>query len=198
MKTTYIIANLLSLAILTSCNQKQETKTETKQPSSETKIVERVIINEQAERDTLKGSLKAIATGRIGNTFTTINYHSPAVRGRVIWGGLVPFDQVWVAGAHMATSIEFEGPVKIGGRELAAGKYGFFTIPSQNEWVIIVNKNWEQHLADEYDPKDDILRVSVKPEIQTENQERLMYVVDSSTITIRWDKIKISLPISSN
>ncbi len=156
------------------------------------------VVKIQVEGDTLKGSLKAIATGRIGNTFTTIHYHSPAVRGRVVWGGLVPFEQVWVTGAHMATSIEFEGPVRIGEKELAAGKYGFFTIPSQTEWTIMINKNWEQHLTDEYDQKDDLIRLTIKPETLTENQERLMYAVDNTAISIRWEKIKLSIPVSSN
>lgn len=189
-----ITIGIISVVIISSCNQKQETK---KEITKEAKTDSPVTIAPQVERDTLKGSLKAIATNRIGNTFITINYHSPAIRGRVIWGGLVPFDQVWVTGAHMATSIEFEGPVKIGEQELAAGKYGFFTIPSQNEWTVIINRNWEQHLADEYDQKDDILRLRVKPEALVENQERLMYSVDNSTISMRWEKIKISIPVSS-
>jgi hypothetical protein len=196
MKTTYALASLFSLVILTSCNQKQEAKNEKIQsPTTETKVANPVIIIPQTERDTLKGSLKAISTGRIGNTFTTINYHSPAVRGRVVWGGLVPFDQVWVTGAHMATSIEFEGPVKLAGQELTAGKYAFFTIPSQTEWIVIINKNWEQHLTDEYDQKDDVLRVTVKPELLTENQERLMYTVEDSQLIIRWEKLKLLIPI---
>jgi hypothetical protein len=145
--------------ILASCNQKEETKTGSDQlaPAKEEKAP--VVIQHQVEPDSLKGSLKALATGRIGNTFVTINYHSPAVRGRVIWGGLVPLNQVWVTGAHMATSIEFEGPVQINGQSLSAGKYGFFTIPSKDEWTIIINKNWEQHLADEYKQEDDILPI---------------------------------------
>jgi Protein of unknown function (DUF2911) len=199
MKNFTIVVSILSFSILASCNQKQEAKTEKIQSvTTEKKVVEPVTIISQIERDTIKGSLKAISTGRIGNTFTTINYHSPAVRGRVVWGGLVPFDQVWVTGAHMATSIEFEGPVKLAGKELTAGKYAFFTIPSQTEWIVIINKNWEQHLTDEYDQKDDILRVTVKPELLTENQERLMYSIDNTTISTRWEKIKLSIPVSSN
>ncbi len=163
------------------------------------KVVEAVIIQAQAKRDTLKGSLKALATGKIGSTLITINYYSPAVRGRVIWGGLMPMDQVWVTGAHKATSIEFEGPVKIGGTELPAGKYGLFTIPSKDQWTIIINKNWDQHLADEYDQKDDIIRIKVKPEVEDTNQERLRYVIEQDgnskgEIVIYWEKLEVSLP----
>lgn len=200
MKMQNIIAVLFSVLLLTSCNQKQETKEEATQPVTDKKVVEAVVIQAQAESDTLKGSLKALATGKIGSTPVTINYYSPAVRGRVIWGGLVPMDQVWVTGAHKATSIEFEGPVKIGGTELPAGKYGLFTIPSKDEWTIIINKNWDQHLTDEYDQKDDIVRIKVKPEIESTNQERLRYVIeqdgnDKGEIVIYWEKLEVSLPI---
>jgi len=201
MKTNHVIIYLFSVIILTSCNQKQEAKTETTQPVIEKRIVEAVIIQPQTERDTLKGSLKALVTSKIGNTVITINYYSPAVRGRVIWGGLVPIDQVWVTGAHKATSIEIEGPVKIGGVELPAGKYGFFTIPSKDEWTIIINKNWDQHLTDDYDQKDDLVRVKVKPEVESINQERLRYVVESEggnqgEIVIFWEKLEVSLPVT--
>ena len=142
----------------------------------------------------------AVATGKIGSTVITINYYSPAVRGRVIWGGLVPMDQVWVTGAHKATSIEFEGPIKIGGVDLPAGKYGLFTIPSKDEWIIIINKNWDQHLADDYDQKQDVVRVHLKPEREETNQERLRYVIESETnntgeIVIYWENLEVSLPI---
>jgi Protein of unknown function (DUF2911) len=200
MKTNYPFISLFSLMLLISCNQKQESKTETTQPITDKKIIEAVVIQQQSERDTLKGSLKALVTGKIGNIVVTINYYSPAVRGRVIWGGLVPMDQVWVTGAHKATTVEFEGPVKIGGVELPAGKYGLFTIPSKTEWTIIINKNWDQHLADEYDQKDDLLRIKVKPETEETHQERLRYAIESKSgnkgeIVIYWENIHISFLI---
>ena len=186
--------------LLTGCNQKQEAKTETTQQVTDKKINEAVVIQQQSESDTLKGSLKALVTGKIGNTVVTINYYSPAVRGRVIWGGLVPMDQVWVTGAHKATSVEFEGAVKISDVEIPGGKYGLFTIPSKDEWTIIINKNWDQHLTDEYNQKDDLVRVTVKPETEQTNQERLRYVTESEggnkgEIVIYWEKLEVSLPV---
>lgn len=200
-----IITPLISLSfalLFASCNQKPEAKTETPPPVAEKKVIETVVIQPQTESDTLKGSIKALATGKIGNTVVTINYYSPAVRGRVIWGGLVPFEQVWVTGAHKATSVEFEGAVKIGDVELPAGKYGLFTIPSKNEWTVVINKNWDQHLTDEYDPKDDLVRVKVKPETQSVNQERLRYAIEpdqakKGEIVVYWEKLEVSLPITS-
>ena len=201
MKT--FIGSLIFIGLLSNCsntNPKDDAEiSESTSKSIASKEVDR-IIDAQTEPDTLKGSLKAIAIGKIGNTVITINYHSPAVRGRVIWGGLVPMDQVWVTGAHKATSIEFEGPVQIAGVDLPAGKYGLFTIPSKDEWTIIVSKNWDQHLTDEYNQKDDIVRVKVKPEAEETNQERLRYVIETEgdhtgEIAIYWEKIEVSLQI---
>lgn len=117
------------------------------------------VIAEQSQPDSLKGSLKAKAMGSIGGAGITINYYSPAVRGRIIWGGLVPFDNVWVTGAHSATTIEFDQEVEIGGAVVAPGKYALFTIPGNEQWTLIINKNWDQHLADNYDQKEDVVRV---------------------------------------
>lgn len=160
------------------------------------------IIAEQSTADTLKGSLKAMAMGTIGNSGITINYYSPAVRGRVIWGGLVPFDNVWVTGAHKATSMEFNQEVVIGGVTVAPGKYALFTIPGKEQWTFIINKNWEQHLADDYDPKDDVVRVMVTPETEEPHQERLRYVVEEEgdeggEVVVYWEKLEISLPVRS-
>jgi hypothetical protein len=202
MKKSYFIATFLSIALFTSCNQKKETKTEAVQSVTKTKDVKSFVIQPQTERDMLKGSLKAMATGKIGNTVITINYHSPAVRGRVIWGGLVPLDQVWVAGAHRATSVEFEGPVKIGNVEVPSGKYALFTIPSKTEWTIIINKNWDQHLTDNYDVKEDVVRIKVKPETEEAHQERLRYMIEpegdnKGEIVMYWEKLEVSLPIAN-
>lgn len=123
------------------------------------------------------------------------------MRERIIWGGLVPFDKVWVTGAHSATSIEFSKDLVIGGKLVAAGKYAFFTIPGKSEWTIIINKNWRQHLTDRYDEKEDVVRVKVKPETEDRHQERLRYAVeiDSNTegeIVVYWEKLEISLPFN--
>jgi len=160
------------------------------------------VIAEQSETDTLKGSLKAKAMGSIGNAGITINYYSPAVRGRIIWGGLVPFGNVWVTGAHRATTIELDQEVELGGTVVAPGKYGLFTIPGKEEWTFILNKNWDQHLADDYDQKEDLVRVKVKPEPKEVNQERLRYVIEPGVgnegkLVVYWEKVAVSLPINA-
>lgn len=151
-------------------------------------------------KDTAKKSIKAFVENKIGVARFRIDYHSPAVRDRVIWGGLVPFGEVWVTGAHNATRIESARDFFIDGKRLPAGKYALFTIPTTGEWTVIVNKNWDQHLADEYKQEDDLLRLRIKPDTLDYNQERLMYEIIQSSqkqgkILMHWEKLKLAIPV---
>lgn len=150
--------------------------------------------------DTLKKSVPKETHAQIAGTHFTIKYHAPAVRGRTIWGGLVPHGDVWVTGAHSATSLEIDKGITINGTPIPAGKYAFFTIPAQDKWTIIINRNWDQHLTDEYDVKEDIVRVDVTPETLPAIQERLKYSIiekgnSEASIEVSWEKVKVSLPI---
>ena len=161
---------------------------------------EEVCYNPNLIKDTTKKSIKSMAYAVIGKDSIKINYHSPGVRKRIIWGGLVPYDEVWVTGAHDATTLEMPRPFVVNGKEIPAGKYAFFTIPGKKEWTIIINKNWEQHLASEYDEKDDVMRVKVKPTTTT-HLERLQYFVETGKdnmgiIVVTWETIRVGLPFS--
>jgi hypothetical protein len=208
-RLTTIASAFMLCATLTYCNQPDQEKEQVAaveqdrhaghnmQPSEGT-----TTIGAQAEPDTLKGSLKAEAHGMIGDAHLTIAYHSPAVRGRMIWGGLVAYNQVWVTGAHSATSLNTDKDITIGGKKLPAGKYALFTIPGEQEWTIIINKNWEQHLADDYAEADDVLRFTVKPEVTPTKQERLRYEIVSAgdnegSIQITWDMLRVTLPVKA-
>ncbi|MBL7872149.1 MAG: DUF2911 domain-containing protein [Cyclobacteriaceae bacterium] len=174
--------SILSFIVLAACGNVK--KDEAANVINEPKVTEvptpgGIIINAQSELDTLKGSPKAYAVGKIGTATFTINYYSPATRGRMIWGGLVAYDNVWVTGAHKSTSIEFDHDIKIGETVVTAGKYAFFTIPGKSQWTIILNKNWNQHLADDYAQAEDVVRLSVVPETEEKHQERLRYVIEA-------------------
>jgi len=134
-------------------------------------------------------SIPMEAHGQVGDAHVTVKYSSPGVRGRVIWGGLVTYDEVWVTGAHQATNITFSAPVKIEGKMIPAGTYALFSIPGREEWTLILNRNWEQHLADDYDEADDLIRVSTRPE-EIELEERLVY--DIQKLDDRKGRIKIA------
>lgn len=159
-----------------------------------------VCYNPNLVKDTTKKSIRSMAVGLSGtDTLVKINYHSPGVRNRIIWGGLVPYGEVWVTGAHNATSFEFSQSVVIGGKELPPGKYAFFTIPGKNEWTLIINKHWDQHLASEYDQNDDLVRVVVKPK-KNSHVERLQYFIENlqtknPRIAINWEKVRLELPV---
>ncbi len=149
----------------------------------------------------------AMVKQRIGFTDVTVTYHRPGVKDRDIWGGLVPYNQVWRAGANEATFIEFSDDVKVNGQALPAGKYSFFTIPGEKEWTLIFNKATKRPGSDRdlwglmYDGvKDqDALRLTVKPEAAP-FQERLIYISSnpsetSSDVTLWWAKLKVSFVV---
>jgi len=139
------------------------------------------------------------AMAMIGDAHIHIDYSSPGVRGRIIFGALVGYDAVWKAGAHNATWIETNKDLIINGKVLPKGKYGFFTIPTKKDWTIIINKNWDQHGKDEYDAKDDVIKFKVTPSISKEITEHLEYKVQKNSetegsISLAWEKITIQFP----
>ena len=192
MKYTFHLFFALSFAFTACQNQKENAAHE---HNSDAKT--------DAPVDTLKKSIPKEEHAEISGTHFIIKYHAPAVRGRTIWGGLVPYGEVWVTGAHSATTLEFDKDISANGVTIAAGKYALFTIPGKDKWTLIINKTWDQHLADEYDPKEDVARVEVKPESLPANQERLKYTIASqgsskAIISISWEKLKVTLPLELN
>jgi len=140
-----------------------------------------------------------VAMAMIGGAHIHIDYSSPSVRNRIIFGGLLAYDEIWQSGAHNSTWIETDYDLLVNGNELKKGKYGFFTIPSRGDWTVIFNKNWEQHGKDEYDQNDDVFRFKVKPIILNDIVESLKYDVDeidenNGLISLSWEKSKITIP----
>ena len=132
-----------------------------------------------------------------------IDYSSPRVRDRIIFGGLVGYNTVWQAGAHKATWIETNKDLVIGGETLPAGKYGFFVIPGKEKWQVMFNSRWDQHGKDEYNESENVLSVDVTPEELAETQETLEYEVrkegeDQGTISLSWENTKITIPFQTN
>ena len=151
--------------------------------------------------DTLKGSPHRTAMAIVNGNHVHIEYNSPGVKGRAIWGGLVPFDKVWATGAHIATSVQFSKDVTVNNKKIPAGQYAFFTIPGKEKWTVILNTRYDQHMADDYDEKEDVVRMDVKPE-EHSLTPRLTYNVkttnnNSGEITMQWEKILIRLPFST-
>lgn len=135
-------------------------------------------------------------TAKINGATISINYSSPSVKGRVIWGELVPFNKVWRAGANDATTFETDKDLTIEGSKLPAGKYSFFVIPNEKECIIIFNKDAKQWGAYKYNEKDDVLRVTVKQQLADSSTESLLYSIENNSIVLNWEKWKI--PFSVN
>lgn len=149
-----------------------------------------------------RASPPATASGKIGTAQVTINYSSPAVKGRKIFGEKEPYGKVWRTGANEATTITFDKDVMIEGQSLKAGTYALFTIPNQNEWTVIFNKTAEQWGAFKYDQAQDALRVKVKPLNSKELTERLQFEVtpkgkNAGTVTIKWENAQVPIRIKT-
>lgn len=146
-------------------------------------------------------SPKAFVGQVVGYTTVKINYGSPGVKGRKIWGDLVPFGKVWRTGANEATTIEFDNDVLINGNKVKAGIYSLFTIPDKEIWTIILNKDYDQWGAFKYNKEDDVLRFKVKPK-ENSFYERLKFSIVykepyKSDIVLKWENLKISFEIDS-
>ena len=130
----------------------------------------------------------------------TISYSSPGVKGRQIWGGLVPYDKVWRAGANKATIVETDKDIEVGGKTIPAGKYSLYAIPREGNWTIILNSatgQWgiNRDGSTTEDPAKDVVRVDVKPEKASEFAERLTYAVEPNGISLTWENLKVTLPM---
>jgi hypothetical protein len=144
-------------------------------------------------------SPKAEIMQQVGLTDVKISYGRPGVKGRTIWGKLVPYDAVWRAGANEATKITFSSDVVIEGKKLKKGSYSFFTIPGKKEWTIIFNKVADQWGAFEYNESQDALRIKVKPE-KGNWQEWLAYTISkvtdtSAIIRLEWEKLRVPFKV---
>ncbi|MBK6914764.1 MAG: DUF2911 domain-containing protein [Ignavibacteriales bacterium] len=150
----------------------------------------------------IRVSPKAGVSQTVGLTDISISYSRPGVKGRSIWGELVPYGKVWRAGADEATKITFSTDVLIEGKKLSAGSYSFFVIPNKNEWTIIFNKVADQWGAFEYNESQDALRLKVKTQ-SIDFQEWLTYsfykTSDSTAlISLVWEKMKVIFKVEGS
>jgi hypothetical protein len=190
---------LLSLSILAvvACSSEKSTDQVDQNMDGMESTNETMDHSTHAPKAEASKSPRTAAMAMIGGNHIHIDYSSPSVRGRQVFGGLVAMNEVWVTGAHKATSIQIDKPVTINGERIEVGKYGFFTIPGKDEWTVILNQVWDMHLADDYDQSKDVMRFSVKPENLSETVEALTFEVTekdpkTTRISMAWDKIRIS------
>ncbi len=145
-------------------------------------------------------SQEASALQRVGLTDISVTYHRPAGRGRTVWGDLVPYDQVWRAGANENTVVTFSTPVTVGGKMLPAGSYGLHMIPTKADWTVILSNDSTAWGSFFYDQAKDAVRFTTRPEADGFH-EHLLYTFESPapgavTLTLHWDKLALPVPIT--
>ena len=148
-----------------------------------------------------RSSPSATLMQTVGLTDMTIKYSRPGVKGRQVFGGLVPYDQVWRTGANEATTITFSDDVSIGGQKLPKGTYALFTVPGRDSWDFVFNKQGEQWGAFNYDKTQDVVRVKAKPE-KAEFREWMTFAVpemttDTAKVVLRWDNLAVPFTVDT-
>ena len=153
----------------------------------------------QAQDDKAKRpSPPSEATATVDGTDITIDYSQPSVKGREIFGQLVPYGKVWRTGANEATTFEASSDVTINGKPLPAGTYALFTIPNEDEWTIIFNKQAEQWGAFDYDESQDALRVDATPEKTEQPAEQLTFdISDNGEVSMMWADAQVSFDVAN-
>ncbi|SPE56690.1 Tetratricopeptide TPR_2 repeat protein [Verrucomicrobia bacterium] len=137
---------------------------------------------------------------RVGLTDFEIIYSRPGVKERSIFGGIVPYGEVWRTGANASTKISFSTPVKLDGHEVPAGTYALYTIPGQSEWTIIISSKTNLNGAFGYNEKDDVVRFSAHP-IDVQEQVDALTIDfsnirdDSATLYLLWDKTLVPIRV---
>jgi hypothetical protein len=146
-----------------------------------------------------EASPEATVSQVVGLTELEVSYHRPAANNRAVWGGLVPYGQVWRAGANENTVVSVSTSVTVNGTALAAGTYGLHMIPTEGDWTVIFSRETGAWGSFSYDEKEDAARVTVKPETAP-HQERLSYTFDEPTadsvvLAMRWEKLRVPLAV---
>lgn len=153
-------------------------------------------------QDLPQPSPKASVDQVVGLTKFHIEYSRPSMKGRKVFGELVPFGSVWRTGANKATLVEIDGPVKIEGQELPAGKYSLFTIPTPDSWLVIFNRNTELWGEGDRKEEEDVLKVKVTPK-ETDLTESFTIgfdevIGDNARLDLRWEKTRASVNITTD
>jgi len=144
--------------------------------------------------DADRASKNGKTEGTIDGVTVTLEFGRPNVKGRQIWGGLVPYGQVWRTGADEATTITFSADVMVEGEMLAAGTYALFTEPGEDEWTVIFNKTAKQWGSFRHDAGQDALRVSATPKA-VEHVESMNFEIVDSWVVLRWEKLAVPFAV---
>ena len=202
MKRVNLVLGLLAMSIIffTSCESKKTTAEAS--DATDESATEELVESEEEKDDAPIASPRKKAEGDINGVNVVVDYGSPAVKERKIWGGLEEYGVVWRAGANETTAVTFSEDVMLGDAMVKAGKYGVYMIPNENaEWVFILSTDWDREKhgswgAYNYTEENDVVRLEVMPEWVEDNQERLTYTIENDGLGFAWEKARLNIPVS--
>jgi hypothetical protein len=187
-----------TVCLIASCNAPEtaegDTNTEQADSTNETAKTEKVEPRKSPSKQ---------AQGIVDGVQMTVDYCSPYVKGRTVWGDLVPYNELWRAGANETTALTVDNDILIGGDTLKAGTYGFFILPKENaDWTIVINEAWDKKMHGiwgtyNYDNTKDVMRFDVTPEWRNDVVESLNYFVSDSGLEFSWEKAFINIPFKA-
>lgn len=162
--------------------------------------VSRALAQDPPKLEMPQASPSASWKQKVGVTDVELEYSRPSMKGRKIFGGLVPYGEVWRTGANSATKITFGADVKLEGTLVPAGVYQLATIPGEGEWTVIVNKNAGEWGTYSYDAKNDVARIKVKPQTLAASVETFTIEIGDlsatgATLAIVWDKTRVPVKL---
>lgn len=190
------------LAFMISCGGSESHENETENDSTDV-VTEAVDTTEKEETPKPLKSPRMEASGMANGVQVDVDFGSPYVKGREIWGELVPYDKIWRAGANEATAITFGADVMIGDGEVPAGTYALFIIPQADaEWTVILNEEWSKELhgiwgAYDHKPEKDVLRFDVTPTFGEEVVESMVFSVTETGVMFQWEKASFAFDVTA-
>ena len=152
-------------------------------------------VAQERDDDTARKSKNGLAEGKLAGADVSVTYGRPKVNGREIWGALVPYGQVWRAGANEATTVTLSKDVKVGGKAVPAGTYALFLLPQKESWTFILNGKANQWGAFNYSEADDVVRIAVEP-LAADHAEEVTFSVAEGAIWLHWGEAKAGLPVT--
>lgn len=189
---------IIPFALISCGGESEETEETTNETTTEN------VVEEETESEKPRKSPRVQTEEEVNGLTIGVDYGSPRVRERVIWGDLVPYDKVWRAGANEVTALTVSSDVSFGGESLAAGTYGLFIIPrSEGDWTVILNEEWSKDEHDawgtsNYKEDKDVLRLDVTPEWSDASQEELSYTInENSELVFSWEKAILKIAITA-
>jgi hypothetical protein len=197
---------LLMVVALTACGETANTAADATEETSEVAAEDNassseVVLSgdnfEVVVTDGEASSPRKQLTGTAAGVTVTVDYGSPFVKGRTIWGDLVPYDKVWRTGANAATTIEFAADVTIEGQSLAAGKYALFTIPGMESWQVVFNTTTDQWGSGNYDEANNALVVTVTPQAREEMAESMDFTLNGDAVVLHWERLMVPFTVGA-